>query len=109
MTALELSAASLETVIRAVPGVMKLFPVAPGKALLRQALQTVLGSAEPERVKLDRDDTGLTVCVTIGVTGVEGARDVCRGVYEAIADHVLASTGAPAGAIEVVVAQIDRP
>ena len=98
----------LSAVVRSLPGVSTIYSSAPVHATVATHLAKVVVRERPGEpsVLVAAGERGTTVTVTIGVSDVEPATDVCRRVHDAILDHVVARGLPTPAAIEVRVASI---
>lgn len=87
---------TLTDLVRQVPGVTSVYPSAPVLlATVSKVTQLVTQrDVAPDLVVISEERGELTVAVTIGVDVGMSATQVCREVYDAIAEH-LAAGGAP--------------
>ena len=105
-------AAELETVVRAVPGVITLYPTAP---LVATIVGAVIGAVvdaitqretSPNLITVSTGKTGLCVSASIGVADADSAAGVCRLVHDAIAANPATRAAEPIDMISVTVASI---
>lgn len=98
----------LAAVIEGVPGVDDIYPATP---VLATVVKEVVGAitrkpVAPQLVSLTESSAGLTASVSIGIADADAATDVCRRVYDSIAEFFTAAGDPAVTAIEVKVARI---
>jgi hypothetical protein len=98
----------LAAAVGQVPGVDELYPAAP---VLTTVMNQVVGALTqkptlPEFVAVTESDEGLTASVSIGISDVEAATEVCRQVYDTIEEYFVASGEPAVSSIKVTVARI---
>ena len=98
----------LAAVVEQVPGVAELYPATPVLTTLANHVVAALTQkpAETGLVALTETDEGVTASVAIGIADADAATDVCRRVYDTIAEYFVASGDPAVTAIEVKVARI---
>jgi hypothetical protein len=98
----ELAAVALQ-----VPGVDELYPTAPVLNAVKQVVGAITQKpTAPEFVTVTESDDGVTASVSIGISDVEAATEVCRQVYDTIEEYFVASGEPAVASIEVTVARI---
>jgi hypothetical protein len=98
----------LAAAVERVPGVDELYPTA---SVLATVVNQVVGAltqkpSQPEFVALTESEEGLHASVSIGISDVAAATDVCRRVYDTIEEFFVESGEPAARKIEVRVARI---
>lgn len=108
MTDAEELASELEIVVRAVPGVVALYPTAPLVATLVGAVFDALTQREkaPDLITVSTGKAGLRVSASIGVANSESATAVCRLVHDTITANLATRAAEPSDTVKVTVASI---
>lgn len=99
-------AASLDELVRGLPGVSALYRSGPLLAkIVAIGSQALRSDADGPLVRVESGDGAVSVTATIGVAA-ESATQTCRAVHDAIAAHLL-MRGFDGAAIAVTVAHVD--
>ena len=98
----------LETVVRAVPGVIGVYPTAhPATTVVGTVVNSLTHRAPPlALVAVSDGENGLSVSARIGVADEGSATDICRRVHDVIAVNAAAAGVNAIAAISVTVASI---
>lgn len=97
----------LAAVVEQVPGVDELYPAAPVLNVVKQVVGAITQKPTgPEFVAVTVSDDGVSASVAIGISDAEAATEVCRQVYDTIAEYFVASGEPTVASIDVTVARI---
>ncbi|PPF89502.1 hypothetical protein C5B96_00995 [Subtercola sp. Z020] len=99
---------TLTDLVRRVPGVTDVYSSVPVLVATVSKLSQLVTRRDlgPDLVTLSEVDGELVVAVTIGVGEGLSATEVCREVYDAIAEHLAAGTAPQPASIAVTVGRI---
>lgn len=91
----------------AIPGVLRVYPTGPVvHTVVEEAAAAVMNHPAPLPISIAVTDGQLAVALTIGLTGAAPAADLCRHVYDVIAEH-LRQKLQPVASIRVLIANIE--